>query len=230
MTSPNLSQPLSDDDIKRLDDFLLSDESGEEAMMIDELHGFLTAVLSGSDTVMPSEFFPHIWGEPEFATMEQAQDISSLVLRLYNEIGQSLRDGDFEPLLLERPQEKAEAILIADGWCWGYMRGMKLRVESWQPHLKKISDWMYPISIYGLDHDRKTAELLRPKTLEEHYELVEKLADSAVAIADYFRKHRPSPVQTVTRATPKIGRNDPCPCGSGKKYKKCGGVPDGALH
>ena len=26
---------------------------------------------------------------------------------------------------------------------------------------------------------------------------------------------------TATRATPKVGRNDPCPCGSGKKYKKC---------
>jgi preprotein translocase subunit SecA len=29
--------------------------------------------------------------------------------------------------------------------------------------------------------------------------------------------------QTVTRRTPKVGRNDPCPCGSGKKYKKCHG-------
>ena len=29
---------------------------------------------------------------------------------------------------------------------------------------------------------------------------------------------------TVRRATPKIGRNDPCPCGSGKKYKKCCGA------
>jgi len=27
-----------------------------------------------------------------------------------------------------------------------------------------------------------------------------------------------------TRETPKVGRNDPCPCGSGKKYKKCCGV------
>ena len=26
---------------------------------------------------------------------------------------------------------------------------------------------------------------------------------------------------TVTRAAPRVGRNDPCPCGSGKKYKKC---------
>ncbi|MEN6477504.1 MAG: YchJ family metal-binding protein, partial [Rectinema sp.] len=29
--------------------------------------------------------------------------------------------------------------------------------------------------------------------------------------------------QTVVRAEPKVGRNDPCPCGSGKKYKKCCG-------
>lgn len=28
---------------------------------------------------------------------------------------------------------------------------------------------------------------------------------------------------TARRATPKVGRNDPCPCGSGKKYKKCHG-------
>jgi preprotein translocase subunit SecA len=33
--------------------------------------------------------------------------------------------------------------------------------------------------------------------------------------------------QTPYRAGPKVGRNDPCPCGSGKKYKKCCGVPTG---
>ncbi len=30
-------------------------------------------------------------------------------------------------------------------------------------------------------------------------------------------------VKTVSRSTPKVGRNEPCPCGSGKKYKKCCG-------
>ncbi len=29
--------------------------------------------------------------------------------------------------------------------------------------------------------------------------------------------------ETVTRSAPKVGRNDPCPCGSGKKYKQCCG-------
>src|SRR6185437_1189976 len=35
-------------------------------------------------------------------------------------------------------------------------------------------------------------------------------------------------VQTVRRDTPKVGRNDPCPCGSGRKYKKCHGAGAGA--
>jgi preprotein translocase subunit SecA len=30
--------------------------------------------------------------------------------------------------------------------------------------------------------------------------------------------------ETVVRSQPKVGRNDPCPCGSGKKYKKCHGA------
>jgi len=38
---------------------------------------------------------------------------------------------------------------------------------------------------------------------------------------------RPKPkpaVKTVRRTEPKVGPNDPCPCGSGKKYKKCHGA------
>ena len=38
-----------------------------------------------------------------------------------------------------------------------------------------------------------------------------------------FVKQKPIPTTPVKRASPKIGRNDPCPCGSGLKYKKCCG-------
>jgi preprotein translocase subunit SecA len=43
-------------------------------------------------------------------------------------------------------------------------------------------------------------------------------ANGDVAIADAVTKKRPA-----TRPTQKVGRNDPCPCGSGKKYKHCHG-------
>ena len=48
-------------------------------------------------------------------------------------------------------------------------------------------------------------------------------ARSAVPEAD----DQPAPAATqqpMTRAQPKVGRNDPCPCGSGKKYKQCHGA------
>jgi preprotein translocase subunit SecA len=35
----------------------------------------------------------------------------------------------------------------------------------------------------------------------------------------------PTRPQTMVRKTEKVGRNNPCPCGSGKKYKKCCGAP-----
>jgi SEC-C motif-containing protein len=38
----------------------------------------------------------------------------------------------------------------------------------------------------------------------------------------YVEGRMPAP-ETVRHAAPKVGRNDPCPCGSGKKYKKCCG-------
>jgi preprotein translocase subunit SecA len=38
------------------------------------------------------------------------------------------------------------------------------------------------------------------------------------------RGEEPVAAQTVQRSDEKVGRNDPCPCGSGKKYKKCHGV------
>jgi len=43
-------------------------------------------------------------------------------------------------------------------------------------------------------------------------------ANGDVAIAEAATKKRP-----ITRLTQKVGRNDPCPCGSGKKYKHCHG-------
>jgi preprotein translocase subunit SecA len=42
-------------------------------------------------------------------------------------------------------------------------------------------------------------------------------------MADQAQAAEPQKVQTIVRDEPRVGRNDPCPCGSGKKYKKCCG-------
>jgi hypothetical protein len=47
--------------------------------------------------------------------------------------------------------------------------------------------------------------------------------DPAADLPDQVNRYAPPVTATIRREEPKIGRNDPCPCGSGKKYKKCCG-------
>ena len=74
---------------------------------------------------------------------------------------------------------------------------------------------------------RQAARAAAPFTLNDPGEAVPAFAGAAAAGGG----PRPArtggddaAVRTVRRETPKVGRNDPCPCGSGKKYKKCHGA------
>jgi len=65
------------------------------------------------------------------------------------------------------------------------------------------------------------------KALDEEHPLnsldagIEALVFDIVDLAEIAVQQRKT--QTVVREQPKVGRNDPCPCGSGRKYKQCHG-------
>ena len=58
MLSPS---PLTDEEIKELDEFLLEAEGIEESMDISTLDGFFTAIVCGPKTIMPSEWMRWVW-------------------------------------------------------------------------------------------------------------------------------------------------------------------------
>jgi len=62
---------------------------------------------------------------------------------------------------------------------------------------------------------------MREKTVEELEEERKKQQEINLILSHGEDQGKPS---TVKRAKDKVGRNDPCPCGSGKKYKKCCGA------
>src|ERR1700681_4361727 len=107
---PIKSGPLIDQEIEELDAFLLSDDGLENAMDASGLDGFLCAVLSGPNVIMPSEWIRWVWdmeeGEqaPEFASEMQAQRILSLLMRYANDIAVTLTQAPqgYEPLFFER--------------------------------------------------------------------------------------------------------------------------------
>jgi uncharacterized protein len=227
----DLNIPLSDEELEELDQFLMSDATREESMDIAMLDGFLTALAIGPNTLPPSRWMPVIWGgEMVWESETQAKRMMSLVFRHANDILFTLRGypDDFEPLLYEREHE-GKNIPIIDEWCIGFVRGMALDEEAWRPLLdsEEGEEMLFPIMLYGTEAGW---EQLRddPALESRHEEFAASLGDSVIAIMDWWLPTRKAK-STLRREEPKVGRNDPCPCGSGKKFKQCCGGPK-TLH
>ncbi len=227
-----LVDPLDDDELQELEDFLLSDVTGEEVMDIAMVDGFLTALAIGPNTLPPSRWLPVIWGRDEmvWASKQQAERIMSLIFRHANAIVFHLRDDPetFEPLMYEREHE-GKVIPIIDEWCTGFVRGMGLDEDGWQPLLdtEEGEEMLYPILLYGTEVGWEELQN-HPELEARHEEMAASLGDRVMAIQAWWLPTRKAK-STVRRDEPKVGRNDLCPCGSGKKFKKCCGSPE-KLH
>jgi uncharacterized protein len=237
--------PLTDEEISELDDFLLDAAGLEEPMDISTLDGFLTAIVCGPRTVMPSEWMRWVWdmehGEdaPQFQDQAQAQRILTLLMRHMNDIAGTLLDApeQFEPLLMENPND-GDPIPILDEWCTGFVKGVMLEAEGWLPVTVGKPEWMSTILLYGTEEGWDTLKRRNP-SLDEHRALADGLAATirkmhAMSLEQRRKQIAAGTMPEVVRHEParnpnKVGRNDPCPCGSGRKYKQCHGSP-GRLH
>lgn len=214
-------QAFTEQDLAALDRFL-SHDAPPESMGLDELHGFLAAVISAPQLVMPSQWMSHVWGgaEPDFASMEQAQEVMGQIMRLNNDVALFLSAGDFDPLFMEETLIDGEVLLAPCGWCEGYVQGMQLQPDAWTD--AELNNLLMPIIILSdtLDDPKVEAMLDDQDNVDK---LAEAIPEAAVAIYRYQRQQLDGVSQPI-RKSEKVGRNDPCPCGSGKKYKKCCGA------
>ncbi|MBQ7930797.1 MAG: SEC-C domain-containing protein, partial [Clostridia bacterium] len=69
-----------------------------------------------------------------------------------------------------------------------------------------------------------------PRPQQQEVKRVEVLKAASEGFGGAQNKQAPAPKKPVVNKTPKVGRNDPCPCGSGKKYKKCCGANQGSAE
>jgi uncharacterized protein len=227
----DLSQPLTDEELDELDRFLLSEAMPETSMDMSMLDGFLTALVIGPNTIMPSTWLPLVWGEtPErpmqWASPQQAKRMTNLVLRHMNDIVWQLTEEPehYQPLLFEHDEEDGPVVDI-DEWCSGFVQSTLLDQPAWQPLIDSEAHEhiLMPILLYGTEAGWQQLEE-HPELAERHQEFVDALSDCVLAIQDYWLPIRKAK-STVRHEQPVPGRNDPCPCGSGRKFKKCCGDP-----
>jgi uncharacterized protein len=210
--------------LRQLDDFLLSEAAGDEAMLLSELDGYLAGLIVCPELIMPSEWMPVIWGDdgPEFEDERQAQAIINLIMGHYNDIVRGLDRGRHRPLY----DIDADDSILWETWIEGFWQAVQLRPEAWL-ELSASDDEDLQTAVFSLSrlHEIATTAPTELQALEIDAELEELAPDMiphAVEILHRARLAQAGPMPASAKGSRlKVGRNEPCPCGSGKKFKNC---------
>ncbi len=233
---PINDDPLSDEEFDELDEFLLSDRCPEDAMTMDSLHGFLTAIVIGPEQIAMSEWLPHVWGSeaegvPKFLSSNEQERITELILRFMHEIAITFEVApkEYEPLFCEH-EWSGKQLIDGEGWAMGFWEGINLRPAAWEPIWSSdMAPLMQPVYLLGADDIDEIEERLIDDPVKCH-----KLAIEIEANIHPIRRFW----QDYLRATPPTDKSDerrvlggkgPCACGSGKKFKQCCGA-EPVLH
>lgn len=232
--------PLSEKEFEELDRLLLSDDMPESCMDVVTLEGYLTAIVIGPVTLSPATWLPSIWGggeqedSPQFQSLEDFNHLVGLIMRLYNEVVLTFETDPeaFSPTFYQRTV-KGNTYTIVDEWCDGFLQGIRLARDAWQPLLDSDPEMLKPLRLFATPEG--WAELDAAENEEAmHAKWSRKIAPTVRAIHAYWLPYRRALSSELTSIpidhdgvvpTLKIGRNDPCSCGSGRKYKKCCGAP-----
>ncbi|WP_370305927.1 UPF0149 family protein [Sinimarinibacterium flocculans] len=231
MTGVDLNRPLSIAEIDELQSFLDGEALQGKAMDPCMLEGFAAALVIGPHVVMPSQWMAWVWdkddGEhsPEFESAEQANRIIGLVMRLNNTVARAFME---DPVTFE-PMYRRDAIWDARDWCAGFLLGLQFAEEQWLALQREQMGWFTPFVMLGDDEMYAAAsgpEAIRRWEASVPAALVQMHAywrerRGALPTEDYDLDLVPEPFR---RPEPKVGRNEPCPCGSGRKFKKCCGT------
>jgi len=217
--------------LKQLDEELLA--LGEETMLLEELDGFIAGLLVCPDLIKPGEWLPIIWNrdsadqQPAFDNLDHVNRVLGLVMEHYNSVARTLmeRPDRYSPLF---SVDTRNGDILWELWIEGFETAVELRPEAWRKLLDADADTAAAISgmlmlaaIARGDQTAKDSDTVSATAPD-------KIANWVVTLNEW-RLANYRPMQGLdpgvsTASTKKVGRNDPCPCGSGKKYKKCCGL------
>jgi uncharacterized protein len=230
---------LSDAEVEELDRLL--DEWGV-AFDVSAVDGFLCAVIVQPEPVSPPQWLSVLReSAPGEASAVPFERIEALATRRHDALRAAIvEDGFFDPWVFgfdeQHPPavseyEPAARLPVVSQALMPWVAGFQVGVEHF-PALAQIEGSEVPAVLARLYRHLPAADALEQEvvaTLDRENplagldEAIDDLVGAVVELADlsFARRYR---VETVRRTAPKVGRNDPCPCGSGRKFKLCHGA------
>lgn len=210
---------------------------------IEALDGYLSALALSPDDIAIEEWQPPVWGRlpPRWDDDIERAQVEALLQDQWHLASMRARfDGDELPAYLspliwlpEDPDaiddgaSSADALDIGRDWASGFFRGVQLCEAAWDAWLDG-SEWINDVFLLLdqlasggiIDPDLTGAPV--PITYRQRLDIVAGLPDMLRDL-HHHRINALTPRETMRR-TPAPERNAPCPCGSGRKYKKCCGM------
>ncbi|MGL6071467.1 UPF0149 family protein [Craterilacuibacter sp.] len=216
-------QAFTDADLTRLETLLSPLAVDGSTMRTDEVQGFFCAVASGPDRMPLDELLNEALGDaPAFGSAEEEAEARELLTRLFQNTEDALANGDMPEMILFSEEDSDEADYWA--WCNAYLYALDVVETDWFEVAddEGFEDLLYPVMALGGIFEQEDGEDLISFSDAELDAFKDEVEDAILAVYAYWRAKEQAPA-TVRREGDKVGRNDPCPCGSGKKYKACCG-------
>lgn len=159
------------------------------------IHGFLACMVVGP-LLMPSAWVPVLFGDAVWPSQDTASAAIALAMKTYNAVVDEFREGSTQARLDRE-------------WCEGFMFGVVLNGDEWKE---------------AISRNPSLHAAMRPivECAQGAQTPARAVFNAAHDIREWWREHvRYDANEPFRRTERKMQPNEPCSCGSGKKYKKC---------
>lgn len=170
MTKTDWPSSLDDNELDELDRYLRA-HTGDGDLLLDGVHGLLSALAVGPLVVLPDEWLHEVLHEP-FADEAEGNRVLELLAKLNDSIAAELDVQAYEPILGEVEMEHG-AMLSAAGWCEGFSRGIDLRAALWEARLSEdpeLIELLGPVMALAVDEGILSADTEFEKLSDEEYD------------------------------------------------------------
>ncbi len=240
---PSAVPAFTDTHAALLHTFLSSPQRPKGTLTYPQLAGFLFGMANGPELIPPSEWIPLVFNDQEgrYETLGEAEQVLQAMMALYNECCRTQPEGraPLPPGCEIRPQPLDN---LADDaplsqWAQGFSMGYDYLEDVWNEYTPDELDEALGALLMVLTF------FASPALAEAYHKegkgktSLAQLADTVVGIfpdamseyahlgrSIYQARREAGELGQAPPARPNIGRNAPCPCGSGKKFKKCCGA------
>ena len=233
-----MQESLTEAQFQRLEE-LLDEPVLDQAMRLDEAQGYLCAALSGPQPVSETDWLSQVLGSADAGSGETGREAADLLRLLAARLQTELASGEPPLLVLYEHDDDDNTGDAYVPWCQGYLHGIDSAAQDWfetlgadddkedSEEIAYLDEQLFPL--FMLTGDAEAAAIAAGEDWFSGVEL-ERLreeceANLPQAVSNIYRfwvAHRS--IRTIRHEQAKVGRNEPCPCGSGKKFKRCCGA------